>query len=67
MSERWKLQSEEIRNLNSSPNIARVLKSRSLKWAGNVVRFKDITLARTVLSENLKDAILWDIRIFPER
>jgi hypothetical protein len=31
-----KLHNEELHNLYSSPNIIRMLKSRRIKWAGNV-------------------------------
>ena len=48
MLERRKLHSEEIHSLNSSPNIAMVLKSRCLKWAGNVARFKKVTKTRII-------------------
>jgi hypothetical protein len=33
-----KLQSEELHNLYSSPNIIRQIKSRRMRWAGNVAR-----------------------------
>jgi len=33
-----KLHSEELSNLYSSPNIVWVIKSRGIKWAGNVAR-----------------------------
>jgi hypothetical protein len=31
-----KLQNEELHNLYSSPNIMRMIKSRRMRWAGNV-------------------------------
>jgi hypothetical protein len=31
-----KLHNEELNNLNSSPNIVRVIKSRRMRWAGHV-------------------------------
>jgi hypothetical protein len=31
-----KLQNEELHNLYSSPNIIRMIKSRSMRWAGHV-------------------------------
>jgi hypothetical protein len=33
-----KLHYEELRNLYSSPNITRIIKSRMIKWAGHVVQ-----------------------------
>jgi hypothetical protein len=33
-----KLHNEELNDLYSSPNIVRVMKSRIMKWAGNVAR-----------------------------
>jgi len=35
----WRrLNNEELNNLNSSPNIVRVIKSRRMRWAGHVAR-----------------------------
>jgi len=33
-----KLHNEELNDLNSSPNIVRVIKSRRMRWAGHVAR-----------------------------
>jgi hypothetical protein len=33
-----KLHNEELHNLYSSPNIIRKIKSRRMRWAGNVAR-----------------------------
>ena len=33
-----RLHNEELHNLYRSPNIARVIKSRTLRWAGHVAR-----------------------------
>jgi len=33
-----KLHNEELNDLYSSPNIVRVIKSRIMRWAGNVAR-----------------------------
>jgi hypothetical protein len=33
-----KLHNEELHNLYSSPNIIRIIKSRSIRWAGHVAR-----------------------------
>jgi len=32
------LHNEELNDLNSSPNIVRVIKSRRMRWAGHVAR-----------------------------
>jgi len=38
-TEKWrKLHNEELNDLYCSPNIVRVIKSRSMKWAGHVAR-----------------------------
>jgi hypothetical protein len=36
--ERRKLHNEELRDLYSSPSIIRIIKSRSIRWAGHVAR-----------------------------
>jgi hypothetical protein len=33
-----RLHNEELHNLNFSPNIIRVIKSREIRWVGNVAR-----------------------------
>jgi hypothetical protein len=33
-----KLHNEELRDLHSSPSIIRIIKSRRMRWAGNVAR-----------------------------
>jgi len=35
-----KLHNEELNDLYSSPNIVRVIKSRRMRWAGNVTRMR---------------------------
>ena len=36
-----KLHNEELNDLNSSPNIVRVIKSRKMRWAGHVARMEE--------------------------
>jgi len=39
VTEEWrKLHNEELKDLYSSPNIVRVIKSKRMRWAGNIVR-----------------------------
>ena len=39
VTEEWRrLYNDELNDLYSSPNIVRVIKSRRMRWAGNVVR-----------------------------
>jgi hypothetical protein len=35
-----KLHNEELDNLYSSPNIIKIIKSRKMRWAGNVARMR---------------------------
>jgi len=47
---RWrKLQNEELSDLYSSSNIFRVIKSRRMKWAGNVARMGESRVLYRVL------------------
>ena len=36
-----KLHNEELNDLYSSPNVARVIKSRRIRWAGHVARMEE--------------------------
>jgi hypothetical protein len=36
-----KLHNDELRNMHSSPNIVRVIKSRRMRWAGHVARMRE--------------------------
>jgi hypothetical protein len=41
---RRKLQNEEFFNLNSSPDMIRIIKSRSMRWVGHVARIGRIEM-----------------------
>ena len=45
-----KLHNEELNDLNSSPNIVRVIKSRRMRWAGHVARIGERRGAYRVLA-----------------
>jgi hypothetical protein len=36
-----KLHDEDLRDLHSSPNIIRIIKSRRMRWAGHVARMEE--------------------------
>jgi transcription termination factor 2 len=44
-----KLHNEELRNLYSSPNIIRMIKSRRMRWAGHVARMGETRSAYRIL------------------
>jgi hypothetical protein len=44
-----KLHNEEFQNLYSSPNIIRMIKSRSMRWAGHVPRMREKRNAYRIL------------------
>jgi len=46
-----KLHTEELNDLNCSPNIVRVIKSREMRWEGHVARIGDRRGAHGVLVE----------------
>jgi hypothetical protein len=42
MTGEWrKLHNEELRDLNSSPSIIRIMKPRRMRWAGHVARMRE--------------------------
>jgi hypothetical protein len=41
MREWKKLHNEELRDLYSSPSIIRIIKSRRMRWAGNIARIEE--------------------------
>jgi len=51
----WRrLHNEEINDLYSSPSIVRVIKSRRMRWAGNVARMGEERVVYRVLVEKLE-------------
>ena len=44
-----KLRNEELNDLYSLPNIVRVVKSRRMRWAGNVARMGEDRVVQRVL------------------
>jgi hypothetical protein len=46
-----KLHNEEFKNLYSSPNIIRMIKSRRMRWAGHVVRVGEKRNAYRIMVE----------------
>jgi len=53
--ERRKVHNEELNDLYSSPNIVRVIKSRRMRWAGNVARMGERRGVYRVLVGNLRE------------
>jgi hypothetical protein len=52
-----KLHNEELRNLYSSTNFIRMIKSRRIRWAGHVVCMGEMINAHTILVGNLEGKI----------
>jgi hypothetical protein len=51
----WRrLHNEELHNLYTSQNVIRMIKSRRMRWAEQVVRMVEIRNTYKLLSENLK-------------
>jgi hypothetical protein len=50
-----KLHNEELHNLYSSPSIIRIIKSRRMRWAGQVIRMGEKRSAYRVLWESQKE------------
>jgi hypothetical protein len=49
-----KLHNEELHNLYSWPNIIRMIKSRRMRWAGHVVRMRELRNACRILVGKLE-------------
>jgi hypothetical protein len=47
--------SDEFHNLNSSPNMIRIMKSRSMRWAGHETRMDKKRKVCIILQENQKN------------
>ena len=50
---------QELHSLYHSPNIARVIKSRGLRWAGRVVRMEEGRSSSKIKQVNLQERDLW--------
>jgi hypothetical protein len=57
-----KLHNEEHNDLNSSPNITRVIKSRRMRWAGHVARMVERRGAYRVLAGKAETCIKLPMR-----
>jgi hypothetical protein len=55
-----KLHNEELHNLYSSPSIIRMIKSRRMRWAGNVARMGERRNAYRILWEIQKERDYWE-------
>ena len=54
-----KLHNEELNDLYCSPNIVRVIKSRRLRWAGDVARMEEGRVVHRVWWGNLRERDHW--------
>jgi hypothetical protein len=48
------LHNEDLHNLYASPNIIRLIKSRSMRWVGHVAHMGEMRNAYKIWLENLK-------------
>lgn len=46
---------EELQNVNSSPQIVRVTRTKKMRWAGHVARLREKRRAQSLLRDNLKN------------
>ena len=60
--ERRKLHNEELNDLYCSPNIVRVIKSRRMRWAGNVARMKEGRVVHKVWWGNLRERTIGETK-----
>jgi len=55
-----KLYNEKLNHLYSSPNIVRVIKSRTMRWAGQVARMGRIEAYTGFCWGNLRERTTWN-------
>jgi GMP synthase-like glutamine amidotransferase len=55
-----KLHNQELNDLNSSPNIVRVITSRKIRWAGHVARMERGRGVYRVLVVNMREREHWE-------
>jgi hypothetical protein len=55
-----KLHNEELHNLSSSPSINRMIKSRRMRWAGNVARMGEKRNAYRMMVGKPKESDHWE-------
>jgi len=51
-AQEWRLQNGELHNLFSSPNVIRVINSRSIIWVGHVARMGEMRKAYKIMVGN---------------
>ena len=55
-----RLHNEELNDLYSSPNIVRVIKSRTMRWAGHVARMGEGRVVYRVLVGKPRERDHWE-------